>query len=59
MLILSAVFAAMTLAVFSLYGIFASSVSHFVLRNHRVMACIRWGIALAFTAVGVRLALTV
>jgi threonine/homoserine/homoserine lactone efflux protein len=59
MLILSATFAAMTLAVFSLYGVFASSVSHFVLGNHRVMTGIRWGIALAFTAVGIRLAMTV
>lgn len=58
MLILSAIFAAMTFAVFSLYGAFASSVSHYVLGNHRVMTGIRWGVALAFTAVGIRLAMT-
>lgn len=43
MLILSVILAAMTFAVFSLYGAFASSVSHFVLENHRVMVGIRWG----------------
>ncbi|MCU6676651.1 LysE family translocator [Leclercia tamurae] len=59
MLILSAIFAAMTFAVFSLYGAFASSVSHYVLGNHRVMSGIRWGVALAFSAVGIRLALAV
>lgn len=59
MLILSAIFAAMTFVVFTLYGIFASSVSHRVLGNHRVMTGIRWGVALAFTAVGIRLAMTV
>ena len=46
-------------AVFSLYGIFASAVSHSVLGNHRVMTGIRWGVALAFTAVGIRLAMAV
>jgi len=59
MLILSAIFAAMTFAVFALYGAFASSVSHYVLGNHRVMTGIRWGVALAFSAVGVRLAMAV
>nr|QLG00603.1 putative RhtB family transporter, amino acid efflux [Leclercia adecarboxylata] len=59
MLILSAIFAAMTFAVFSLYGAFASSVSHYVLGNHRVMSGIRWGVALSFSAVGIRLALAV
>ncbi|WLO87330.1 LysE family translocator (plasmid) [Pantoea agglomerans] len=59
MLILSAIFAAMTFAVFSLYGAFASSVSHYVLGNPKVMTGIRWGVALAFTAVGVRLAMAV
>lgn len=57
MLILSAIFAAMTFAIFSLYGVFASSVSHYVLGNHRVMTGIRWGVALAFSAVGIRLAM--
>jgi threonine/homoserine/homoserine lactone efflux protein len=57
MLILSAIFALMTFAVFSLYGIFASGVSHRVLGNHRVMTGIRWAVALAFTAVGIRLAM--
>jgi len=59
MLILSAIFAAMTFTVFALYGAFASSVSHYVLGNHRVMTGIRWGVALAFSAVGVRLAMAV
>ncbi|WP_084983770.1 AraC family ligand binding domain-containing protein [Rouxiella silvae] len=48
-----------TLPVFSLYGIFASAVSHSVLGNHKVMTGIRWGVALAFTAVGIRLAMAV
>jgi threonine/homoserine/homoserine lactone efflux protein len=59
MLMLSAIFAAMTLAVFSLYGIFASAVSQRVLGNKRVMTGIRWAVALAFTAVGIRLAMAV
>lgn len=59
MLILSAIFAAMTFVIFSLYGIFASAVSHRVLGNDRVMSGIRWGVALAFTAVGIRLAMAV
>lgn len=49
----------MTFVVFSLYGIFASAVSHSVLGNHKVMTGIRWGVALAFTAVGIRLAMAV
>ena len=59
MLILSAIFAAMTFTVFSLYGIFASGVSNRVLGNRRVMTGIRWAVALAFTAVGIRLAMAV
>lgn len=59
MLMLSAIFAAMTLAVFSLYGIFASAVSQRVLGNKRVMTGIRWAVAMAFTAVGIRLAVAV
>lgn len=59
MLMLSAIFAAMTLAVFSLYGIFASAVSQRVLGNKRVMNGIRWAVAMAFTAVGIRLAMAV
>lgn len=59
MLILSAIFTALTFAVFSLYGAFASYVSHYVLGNPRVMTGIRWSVALAFTAVGIRLAMAV
>lgn len=59
MLILSAIFSAMTFTVFSLYGIFASGVSHRVLGNYRVMTGIRWAVALAFIAVGIRLAMAV
>lgn len=58
MLIRSAIFAAMTFIVFSLYGIFSSAVSHRVLGNHRVLFCIRWGIALAFTTIGIQLVMT-
>lgn len=58
MLILSAIFAAMTFIVFSLYGIFSSAVSHRILGNSRVMFCIRWGIALAFTTIGIQLLMT-
>lgn len=58
MLMLSAIFAAMTFIVFSLYGIFSSAVSHRVLGNHRVLFCIRWGIALAFTTIGIQLVMT-
>ena len=59
MLMLSAVFAAMTFFVFSLYGMFASSVSEKLLGSRRVMTCVRWAMALAFIAVGVKLAIAV
>jgi len=59
MLMLSAVFAAMTFFVFSLYGMFASSVSEKLLGSRRVMTGVRWAMALAFIAVGVKLAIAV
>ncbi len=58
MLILSAIFAAMTFVVFTLYGIFASGLSHMIVEKRGTMTCIRWVTALAFTAVGIKLALT-
>ena len=56
MLELSAVFMAMTFAVFVVYGLFAASVRDRVLSRPRVMTWLRRGFAGAFAALGVRLA---
>ncbi|ANS42150.1 LysE family translocator [Serratia inhibens] len=58
MLILSAVFAAMTFVIFSLYGTFAARVRHRILGNVRVMHWIRWSVSLAFIGLAIKLALT-
>lgn len=56
MLLLSAIFAAMTFAVFALYGLFAAALSQRILASQRIMALIRWSVALAFIAIALRLA---
>ncbi len=58
MLELSAVFMAMTFAVFALYGVFAAAMRDHVVSRPAVMAWMRRGFAAAFVALGARLALT-
>jgi threonine/homoserine/homoserine lactone efflux protein len=57
MLVLSAVFMAMTFAVFAGYGIFAAAVRDHVLRRPRVLDAIRKVFAVTFAALAGRLAL--
>jgi threonine/homoserine/homoserine lactone efflux protein len=57
MLQLSLVFMAMTFAVFVVYGVFAASVRDHVLSRPRVLKWMRWGFAVAFVALGVKLVL--
>ena len=52
---LGLVFAAMTLAVFIVYGVLAARVRDLVVGRPRVMAAIRWGFAAAFVVLGLRL----
>ena len=58
MLELSAVFMAMTFAVFALYGVFAAAMRDHVVSRPAVMAWMRRGFAAALVALGARLALT-
>lgn len=55
---LSAVFMAMTFAVFALYGLFAASVRDRVISRPAVLAWLRRGFATGFAALGARLALS-
>ena len=55
---LSLVFMAITLAVFAVYGVLASSVREQVARSPRVILWLRRSFAAAFAALGVRLAVT-
>ncbi|GAB4538525.1 MAG: LysE family translocator [Roseibium sp.] len=56
MLLLGAVFMAMTFAVFVVYGLFASLVGERVLKSERVMLWLRRSVAAAFAGFGLRLA---
>ena len=58
MLQLSAVFMAMTFAVFVVYGLFAASVRAHVIARPHVLTWMRRSFAAAFAALGVRLALS-
>ncbi len=58
MLQLSAVFMAMTFAVFALYGAFAARMREHVLGSATVMAWLRRSFAATFVALGAKLALT-
>lgn len=57
MLILGAVFMAMTLVVFLLYGLLAVQLRAAVIARPRIGDAIRWGFASLFAALGLRLAL--
>ena len=58
MLMLSAVFMAITLIIFVLYGILASSVRRYVVNSPSVIMWLRRSFAAAFAGLGVKLALT-
>jgi threonine/homoserine/homoserine lactone efflux protein len=58
MVTLSAVFMALTFAVFAVYGVFAASMRDRVLARPRVMVWLRRFFAASFAALGVKLALT-
>lgn len=58
MLVLSAIFMAMTLMVFAGYGIFAAHVREAVLSSERAMGWMRRIAALAFAGMGLKLALS-
>ncbi|MGD9739866.1 MAG: LysE family translocator [Bauldia sp.] len=58
MLELSAVFMAITFAVFAVYGLFAAAIRTKVIARPGVLTWMRRSFALAFVALGVRLALT-
>lgn len=55
---LSAVFMAMTFAVFSVYGVFAATLRRQVLARPAALAWLRRGFAAAFAALGLKLAFT-
>jgi threonine/homoserine/homoserine lactone efflux protein len=55
---LSAVFMALTFAVFVVYGLFAAAIREHVISRPRVLAWMRWTFAAAFVALGVKLALS-
>lgn len=58
MLALSAVFMAITLVVFVLYGVLASGVRRYVLSSPRTVLWLRRSFAVAFAGLGIKLALT-
>lgn len=58
MVSLSAIFMAMTFAVFVAYGVFAAAARDYVLTSERIMAWFRRGVALAFGGMGLKLALS-
>lgn len=58
MLLLSTLFAVMTLAIFAFYGAFAARVRHLILGNIRVINGIRWSVSVAFIVLAVKLALS-
>ncbi len=56
LLVLSAVFMAMTFVVFVIYGFLAHAFRRFVIESARVQSALRYGFAAAFAALGARLA---
>lgn len=56
LLVLSAVFMAMTFVVFVIYGFLAHGFRRFVIESARVRSALRYGFAAAFAALGARLA---
>ena len=58
MLLLSAIFLVMTLAVFVVYGLLAHTFRHFVVESARVQTFLRYGFTAAFIGLASKLALT-
>ena len=58
MLLLSAIFMLMTLAVFVVYGLLAHTFRHFVVESARVQTLLRYGFTAAFIGLASKLALT-
>ena len=58
MLLLSAIFMLMTLAVFVVYGLLAHTFRHFVVESARVQTFLRYGFTAAFIGLASKLALT-
>ena len=58
MLLLSAIFMLMTLAVFVVYGLLAHTFRHFVVESTRVQTFLRYGFTAAFIGLASKLALT-
>jgi threonine/homoserine/homoserine lactone efflux protein len=58
MLVLSAVFMAMTFAVFALYGVFAASVRHHLIDRPRIVRRLRQMFAVSFVGLSAKLATT-
>ena len=58
MLTLSAVFMLITLVIFAVYGVLASGVRGYVVGSPNVIVWLRRSLAVAFAALGIRLALT-
>lgn len=58
MLVLGGVFMLLTAAVFSLYGLLAHSVSHYIVGSVRASQVMQKGFAATFAALGAKLALT-
>lgn len=58
LLVLSAVFMAMTFGVFVIYGVVAHAFRRFVIDSARVQASLRYGFAAAFAGLGAKLAAT-
>ena len=58
MLLLSAIFMVMTLAVFVVYGLLAHTFRHFVVESARVQTFLRYGFTAAFIGLASKLALT-
>ena len=58
MLTLSAAFMLITLVVFVLYGVLASGVRRYVVNSPSAVAWLRRSFAVAFAALGIRLAVT-
>ena len=58
MLLLSAIFMLMTLAVFVVYGVLAHTFRHFVVESARVQTFLRYGFTAAFIGLASKLALT-
>ena len=58
MVVLSGMFMGMTLIIFMLYGLLASSISHLIMHNKRILRNIERGFACVFAGLALKLAFT-